>query len=202
MTLEEARVITVVYVSALAPLIFYLFYKKDLPSWIPKIYLGSFLVCALGWELWFTYGWVDGDSVIVRRSDALNNWLPIHINWLMNSLADAGTVTLGGIWLMWRYSGKDFSIFSYWNWRSFFILMVWCISQNIFVEMFLYHDQLSTGKDLSWAPLSPLGPYFNPILFEYNGRSLMLQSQIPWIILPALIYKTLIILNKKGSHLK
>jgi hypothetical protein len=68
--------------------------------------------------------------------------------------------------------------------------------------MFLYHDQLSTGKDLSWAPLSPLGPYFNPILFEYNGRSLMLQSQIPWIILPALIYKTLIILNKKGSHLK
>ena len=51
MTLEEVRVITVVYVSALAPLIFYLSYKKDLPSWIPKIYLGSFLVCALGWEL-------------------------------------------------------------------------------------------------------------------------------------------------------
>ena len=66
MTLEEARVITVVYVSALAPLIFYLFYKKDLPSWIPKIYLGSFLVCAIGWELWFTYGWVDGDAVNLR----------------------------------------------------------------------------------------------------------------------------------------
>jgi hypothetical protein len=202
MSFEELRVITIVYISAILPIVLYLKNKSQLPSWVSTIYLGAFLVCAFGWELWFTYGWVDGDSVIVRRSDALNNWLPIHINWLMNSLADAGTVTLGGIWLMWRYSGKDFSIFSYWNWRSFFILMIWCISQNIFVEMFLYHDQLSTGKDLSWSPLSPLGPYFNPILFEYNGRSLMLQSQIPWIILPALIYKTLIILNKKGSHLK
>ena len=202
MSFEELRVITIVYISAILPIVLYLKNKSQLPSWVSTIYLGAFLVCAFGWELWFTYGWVDGDSVIVRRSDALNNWLPIHINWLMNSLADAGTVTLGGIWLMWRYSGKDFSIFSYWNWRSFLILMVWCISQNIFVEMFLYHDQLSIGKDLSWAPLSPLGPYFNPILFEYNGRSLMLQSQIPWIILPALIYKTLIILNKKGSHLK
>ncbi len=202
MSFEELRVITIVYISAILPIVLYLKNKSQLPSWVSTIYLGAFLVCAFGWELWFTYGWVDGDSVIVRRSDALNNWLPIHINWLMNSLADAGTVTLGGIWLMWRYSGKDFLIFSYWNWRSFLILMVWCISQNIFVEMFLYHDQLSIGKDLSWAPLSPLGPYFNPILFEYNGRSLMLQSQIPWIILPALIYRTLIILNKKGSHLK
>ena len=169
---------------------------------MPTIYLSSFIVCAIGWELWFTYGWIDGDSVSIRRSEALNYWLPIHINWLMNSLADAGTITLGGLWLMWRFTGKNLNIFTYWNWKAFSIFMVLCIAQNILVEIFLYHDQLSIGKDLSWAPLSPLGPYINPLLLEFNNRSLMLQTQIPWIILPAFIYRTVIYLNKKGSHVK
>ena len=76
MSLEELRVITIVYVSALAPLIIY-FYKKDsIPLWVPSIYLGSFLICSLGWELWFTYGWIDGDPVNVRRSEVLNTWIP------------------------------------------------------------------------------------------------------------------------------
>ena len=202
MSYEEFRVILVVYISAVLPIFIYLKNKSNLPFWVPTIYLSSFIVCAIGWELWFTYGWIDGDSVSIRRSEALNYWLPIHINWLMNSLADAGTITLGGLWLMWRFTGKNLNIFTYWNWKAFSIFMVWCIAQNILVEIFLYHDQLSIGKDLSWAPLSPLGPYINPLILEFNNRSLMLQTQIPWIILPALIYKTVIYLNKKGSHVK
>ena len=202
MSYEEIRVILVVYISAVLPIFIYLKNKSNLPFWVPTIYLSSFIVCAIGWELWFTYGWIDGDSVSIRRSEALNYWLPIHINWLMNSLADAGTITLGGLWLMWRFTGKNLNIFTYWNWKAFSIFMVWCIAQNILVEIFLYHDQLSIGKDLSWAPLSPLGPYINPLILEFNNRSLMLQTQIPWIILPAFIYKTVIYLNKKGSHVK
>jgi len=202
MSYEEFRVILVVYISAVLPIFIYLKNKSNLPFWVPTIYLSSFIVCAIGWELWFTYGWIDGDSVSIRRSEALNYWLPIHINWLMNSLADAGTITLGGLWLMWRFTGKNLNIFTYWNWKAFSIFMVWCIAQNILVEIFLYHDQLSIGKDLSWAPLSPLGPYINPLILEFNNRSLMLQTQIPWIILPAFIYKTVIYLNKKGSHVK
>tara|TARA_Y200000002_G_scaffold329607_1_gene293787 strand:+ start:538 stop:1146 length:609 start_codon:yes stop_codon:yes gene_type:complete len=202
MSYEEFRVVLVVYISAVLPIFIYLKNKSNLPFWVPTIYLSSFIVCAIGWELWFTYGWIDGDSVSIRRSEALNYWLPIHINWLMNSLADAGTITLGGLWLMWRFTGKNLNIFTYWNWKAFSIFMVWCIAQNILVEIFLYHDQLSIGKDLSWAPLSPLGPYINPLLLEFNNRSLMLQTQIPWIILPAFIYKTVIYLNKKGSHVK
>ena len=202
MSYEEFRVVLVVYISSVLPIFIYLKNKSNLPFWVPTIYLSSFIVCAIGWELWFTYGWIDGDSVSIRRSEALNYWLPIHINWLMNSLADAGTITLGGLWLMWRFTGKNLNIFTYWNWKAFSIFMVWCIAQNILVEIFLYHDQLSIGKDLSWAPLSPLGPYINPLLLEFNNRSLMLQTQIPWIILPAFIYKTVIYLNKKGSHVK
>ena len=199
MTFEEIRIICVVYTSVFLPLIIYYKHASKLPSWVLTIYLGSFFACAIGWELWFTYGWVDGVSVDLRRTEALNFWLPKDINWLMNSLGDAGAVMLGGLWLMWRYAKKDHDIFNKWNWNAFAVLMIWCIGQNILVEMFLYHDQISEGKALSWAPLSPLGPYFNPLLFEFNDRSLMLQTQVPWLILPALIYATIIKINNKVS---
>ena len=198
MTLEELRVITIVYVSALAPLIIY-FYKKDkIPLWVPSIYLGSFLVCALGWELWFTYGWVDGDAINLRRSEALNQWIPIHLNWLLNSMADAGTISLGGLWLMWKYSGKNSQVFQQWSWPAFSILFVWCIAQNLFVELFLYHDQLSEGKLLSWAPLSPTGLFYNPQLFEFNQRSVMFQTQLPWLIMSPILYKAAIIMARRS----
>ena len=197
MTLEELRVITIVYVSALAPLIIY-FYKKDrIPLWVPSIYIGSFLLCSLGWELWFTYGWIDGDPVNIRRSEALNQWIPLHINWLLNSMADAGTISLGGLWLMWKFSGKNNQVFQVWNWSAFSILFIWCIAQNIFVELFLYHDQLSEGKSLSWAPLAPTGQFFNPLLFEFNERSVMLQTQLPWLIISPILYIAAIAMARK-----
>ena len=197
MTLEELRVITIVYVSALAPLIIY-FYKKDrIPLWVPSIYIGSFLLCSLGWELWFTYGWIDGDPVNIRRSEALNQWIPLHINWLLNSMADAGTISLGGLWLMWKFSGKNNQIFQAWNWSAFSVLFIWCITQNIFVELFLYHDQLSEGKSLSWAPLAPTGQFFNPLLFEFNERSVMLQTQLPWFIISPILYIAAIAMARK-----
>ncbi|MDC0061708.1 hypothetical protein OAK21_06560 [Pseudomonadota bacterium] len=197
MTLEELRVITIVYVSALAPLIIY-FYKKDrIPLWVPSIYIGSFLLCSLGWELWFTYGWIDGDPVNIRRSEALNQWIPLHINWLLNSMADAGTISLGGLWLMWKFSGKNNQVFQAWNWSAFSILFIWCITQNIFVELFLYHDQLSEGKSLSWAPLAPTGQFFNPLLFEFNERSVMLQTQLPWLIISPILYIAAIAMARK-----
>ena len=200
MSFEELRVIIIVYVSALLPIYLLIKNRSILPDWVPGIYFGALIACALGWELWFTYGWIDGDSVDIRRSANLNQWLPMHINWLMNSLADAGTITLGGLWLMWIYAKRDYKIFTYWNWSAFSVFMLWCIGQNILVEMFLYHDQLADGKDLSWAPFSPAGSYFNPLLFEFNERRLMLQTQIPWLIFPALIYKTVIFMNKKGPY--
>ena len=197
MSLEELRVITIVYISALAPLIIY-FYKKDsIPLWVPSIYLGSFLICSLGWELWFTYGWIDGDPVNVRRSEVLNTWIPMHLNWLLNSLADAGTISMGGLWLMWKFSKQNIQVFEQWNWGAFSILLIWCITQNLFVELFLYHDQLSEGKSLSWAPLAPTGQFFNPLLFEFNGRSIMFQTQLPWLIMAPILYKLTILLARR-----
>ena len=197
MSLEELRVITIVYVSALAPLIIY-FYKKDsIPLWVPSIYLVSFLICSLSWELWFTYGWIDGDPVNVRRSEVLNTWIPMHLNWLLNSLADAGTISMGGLWLMWKFSKQNIQVFEQWNWGAFSILLIWFITQNLFVELFLYHDQLSEGKSLSWAPLAPTGQFFNPLLFEFNGRSVMFQTQLPWLIMTPILYKLTILLARR-----
>ena len=195
MSFEEIRVITIVYLAVLLPLLIYFTNKSKLPSWIPSFYIVSLVVCALGWELWFTYGWLDGDAVNIRRSEALNTWLPKDINWLMNSMADAGAVLCGGVWLMWITHKKDSIVFKKWKWSAFSIFFIWCVSQNILVEMFLYQDQLAGDKLLSWAPLSPFGPYFNPILFEFNDRSIMLQSQIPWLIIPWFFYRTIINLN-------
>lgn len=199
MSFEEARVIFIVYTCSIVPLLLVLFYKEIFPKWVPTFYLGAFLTCALGWEIWLTFGLVDGDPVSLRRSEVLNTWLPQNINWILNSLGDAGAVCLGGLWLMWRYAGKDTKVFNSWDWGAFSVLMIWCVGQNILVEMFLYHDQLSIGKPLSWAPLIPSGPYFNPLLFEFNDRTVMLQTQIPWLILPPFLYIAVIKLSNKRT---
>ena len=56
-------------------------------------------ICAFGWEIWFTFGLVDGDPVDQRRPEALNILIPKHVNWILNSLAD-GSVCLVAVWLM------------------------------------------------------------------------------------------------------
>ncbi len=190
MTFEELRVVVVVYTTAIVPIIvlFSLHLKDQLPRSILNIYISSFLICALGWELWFTYGLYAGDPVDLRRSGILNQFIPKNINWLMNSLADAGTISLGGILLTGKLMGSDRRVFNEWNVGAFLILVIWCIGQNIFVEMFLYYDQLSVGKDLSWAPLAPTGPWINPILFQYGDRTITLHGQIPWLLMTPILY--------------
>ena len=191
MTFEELRVVVVVYTTAIVPIIilFNLYLKNQLSQSILKIYLSSFLICALGWELWFTYGLYAGDPVDLRRSEVLNQLIPKNINWLMNSLADAGTISLGGILLTGKLMGSDRRVFNQWNIGAFLILLIWCISQNIFVEMFLYYDQLAVGKDLSWAPLAPTGPWMNPVLFQYGDRTITLHGQVPWLLMTPILYK-------------
>ena len=67
MSFEEIRVITIVYIAVFLPLIILFLKKTKLPDWIPTLYIVGIVICALGWELWFTYGWLDGDAVDIRR---------------------------------------------------------------------------------------------------------------------------------------
>jgi hypothetical protein len=182
---EHVRVVGVVYLSSLVPLLLVpvLHKRRRIPGWVIPVYLASFVVCAIGWELWFTYGWIAGDPVDLRRAPDLSAAIPIHINWLLNSLADAGSVCLIGLALVWWCFGDPASVFARWHSGAFLLLLTWFLGQNILVETFLYHDQLAEGKPLSWAPLAPTGPWFNPTLFEFNGRTITLQGQLPWLLM-------------------
>jgi hypothetical protein len=201
LTFEQMRLVIVVYTSALLPLIVIpLLHRRQLiPAWVLPFYTVVFLVCAIGWELWFNYGLVAGDSVNIRRAEVLNQIIPLHINGLLNSLADAGTICCGSLLFVWLVMGRQRTIYRQWNWRVFTLLGVIFMGQNIMVEMFLYHDQLAEGSRLSWAPLSPLGPWFDPILFEFKDRTIRLSSQLPWLIMTPLIYGALIkVLNRSA----
>ena len=199
LTFEQIRLIFIVYISSIVPLfvIPILYNKGRIPTWVPYVYFFVFIICAIGWELWFTYGWIDGYSVNLRRAEVLSKAIPININWFLNSLADSGTVCLGSLYISWILFKKDNSIFHKWNWNCFFILLILALLQNIFVEMFLYHDQLSVDKPISWAPMSPFGPWINPVLFTFQDRTIYLQNQMPWLIMTPIYYRIVILFNSK-----
>ena len=100
---------------------------------------------------------------------------------------------------MWLSAGKNAQVFQSWHWGAFAVFMLWCLGQNILVEMFLYHDQLAEGKPLSWAPLAPGGPWLNPTLFQFSDRTITFQGQVPWLLAPWLIYAGVIALARKDK---
>ena len=189
LTTRESFRLIVVYSSALIPLLYVITmsFKKKLPAWIFNLYFLSIIICALGWETWFTFGWIDGADVNTRRGPALNAALPQNINWLMNSLAD-GAIALAGLLMAWLAYGKNEQILQKWHWGAFGVMFAWFMAQNIFVETMIYHEQLSMGFKLSWAPLAPTGPYYNPVLFTLGDRTVSLQGQIPWLLMSPLFY--------------
>jgi hypothetical protein len=193
LTFEQLRLVVIVYSSAIIPLLAIpiLHHRKLIPSWVLPFYIKTFFLCLIGWEIWFNYGLVAGDSVNIGRADVLDQMIPLHINGLLNSLADAGTICCGTL-LVWLAMGRQDFVYRQWSWKVFSLLLVVFLEQNIMVEMFLYHDQLADGKMLSWAPLSPAGQWFNPVLWEFQRRSIMLASQLPWLIATPLIYEGLI----------
>lgn len=179
------RVYTAVALSLLVPLI--LIWCKRLDGWAIRAALIGFALCALGWEIWFTFGLVDGLPVDARRSPALNAAIPQNINWLMNSVADMG-ICFMGLLFAWLAAGRNQArAFGQWHWGAFIAMTTWFIAQNVYVEAVVYQRQLAEGFDLSWAPLAPTGPYLNPSM-ALGDSTLTLHGQIPWLIMPVLYY--------------
>lgn len=189
LTPTELATVNKVYASVLLsigiPLV--LFLLGRLPRWVIISGLTGFALCALGWEIWFTFGLIDGLDVAARRSEALNAAIPQNINWLLNSTADMGICFIGLLAARGAAGGNTAKAFSTWHWPAFMAMGTWFVAQNLYVELVVYQAQLAKGFDLSWAPLVPTGPYFNPHL-EIGGRSLTLQGQISWFIMAPLYY--------------
>jgi hypothetical protein len=191
---EQYNTVFTVYSSAIIPTVVVLLLQVagKLPRWVFTLWIVSFLICAFGWELWLTYGILDGADVDSRRPEALSLAIPMHINWLLNSLADASAIGLFGVLLVWLFYGRKDTAFKQWHWGAFAILFVWFVGQNLWVELFVYQTQLREGLRLSWAPLIPTGPWFNPILFTISDRSVQLQTQLPWILMTPIYYWLLV----------
>ena len=185
----EWRRTIVVYSSALAPIILtiYLLLKNKMKRWIALTLISSFLIAAFGWEIWVNYGLVDGDLINARRSAAMSCAIPMNINWLVNSLADMGIVWLGIIlvYMIFPKMAEDYQVF---NWSFLFIFFIWFMGQNFLVEAVIYHNQVGGDASLSWAPLMPFGPYYNPTLISFGTRDITLQSQSAWLIGTFLFY--------------
>jgi hypothetical protein len=163
-----------------------LYLVRKLPRWVAAVYVMSFVVCAVGWEIWFTFGLWGGLPVNERRSPMMNIALPQAVNWINNSLVDAGPVCLLGLLFVWLIYRCRPTSFRKWHWGAFVVLLVWFVIQNICVDLFVLQGQL--GFRLSWAPLTPAGPWFNPVLFTYNGHNVQLQTQVPWVLMTPIFY--------------
>jgi hypothetical protein len=198
-TVEWRRTI-IVYLSAMAPIILslYLIYKNKMKRWISLTLVSSFLIAALGWEIWVNFGLVDGDPVNFRRSDAMTCAIPMEINWLVNSLADTGIVWFAIILVYWIFPkrGLEYEKFQLVFLSMFFI---WFMGQNFLVEAVIYHNQVGGDAEISWAPLMPFGPYFNPILISFGDRDITLQSQSAWIIGTIVFYSISVYFYKKTN---
>ena len=189
------------YFAATLPVllaIYYLINKKVSYSTAYTL-ICAFFIVALGWEIWLTYGLSGGLPVDQRRSVMLTCAIPVNINWLLNSLADVLIVWIG-LFIVKTYYRNKISPFIKWKWGAFFILLTWFIIQNIYIEAFFYHLQLGSNGDLSWAPLQPLGSWYNPIIFKLSGNPITFQTQSSWILMTPIIYYLSIYFNKKNSY--
>ena len=178
----EVRRVSVVYSAASAPLILsaYLILKNKMERWVLLTLISSFVFAALGWELWINYGLLNGEEVNLRRSEALSCAIPMNINWIVNSLGDTGIVWFGILLVGWIFRNKE--SFKKFYWSVFLVLFAWFMFQNILVEIVIYHHQVGGNALLSWAPMMPLGSWFNPKLQVIGDRTVALQTQSAWII--------------------
>lgn len=193
LTATEFRRVIILYTAATLPIITMLimFALGQMRKWLLLLLISGFVLAAVGWEIWLTFGLLDGDPVDARRSAALSAAIPQNINWLINSLGDVGIIWAGVIMVS-LFFGRSAKPFMTWHWGAFAILAIWFIGQNIGVEAFIYHEQLSGDARLSWAPFHPLGADLNPTLFMIGDRAVTLQAQTPWVIMTPVMYGVMI----------
>ena len=183
LTEQQAFVVRNLYLSALVPLVtmISLYALRRIPRWVMAVYAYSFLICAVGWEIWYTYGLVGGLPVDARRAAAMSEAVPQHLNWVLTSLFDAAICVIG-LLLIWLIYGCRDVAFKRWKWPAAAVLFALFVGQNVYVE-YVIHDQVQPGLPLSWAPLIPTGPWLNFVLFEIDGRAITFQTQLPWVLM-------------------
>ncbi len=183
LTTEQAFIVRNLYLTALVPLavVVGLHVVGRLPKWVLAAYAWSFVICAAGWEIWYTYGLVGGLPVTERRAAAMSEAIPIHLNWVLTSLFDAAVCVIA-LLMVWLAGGRKAQAFDKPGLLARLIVFTLFVGQNVYVE-YVIHEQVRPGLPLSWAPLIPTGPWFNFVLFEINGRAITFQTQLHWLLM-------------------
>lgn len=143
---------------------------KKLPMWTLYVFLINFTLCLITWEMWMSYGLVNGQSTEEREKHNNNT-----VNMILMSLGD-GLMGVLQIYTAFKLCGPK--AFKKWDWKAFGIIFSIGIVQNLLVTGFVYKK--IKGKEISWAPLMPI---------PANG---IIQIQEPWIIQPFIIYAILL----------
>ena len=144
--------------------------SKKLPFWCLYVFIINFTLCLTLWEMWMSYGLVNGKSVEEREKNNNNT-----LNMVLMSLGD-GLMGVLQIFVAYKICGKN--AFTKWNWKAFSIIFTIGIIQNLLVTALIY--QKINNQEISWAPLMPI---------PATG---IIQIQEPWIIQPFIIYAILL----------
>ena len=98
--------------------------------WVLLTLISSFVIAALGWELWINYGLLNGEEVNLRRSEALSCAIPMNINWIVNSLGDTGIVWFGILLVRWIFRNKE-------SFKKFFLVNSFTKNKSFWNRIFI-----------------------------------------------------------------
>mmetsp|Transcript_15978 Transcript_15978/g.39401 ORF Transcript_15978/g.39401 Transcript_15978/m.39401 type:complete len:250 (-) Transcript_15978:223-972(-) len=188
---NDVFTIAIVYAATFGPVVplilqrFLFSYKH----WVIPVYLFGVTITAVGWEIAWTFGILDGAPVNARRnSELLKTFLPQEWNWLFNSMSD-GTVTLIGILILRLRRKEPLSKFIA---ADAIVLATWFNFQHILVSTLVYKEQLRAGR-LSLAPFAPIHSTWNPVA---TLGEIEITIELPWVFMSFLWYPGAIIVYK------
>ena len=156
---------------------------RKIPNRIAKVYLINCFICLFGWELWMTYGILDGQSEQKRMGTSFNPLLNM-------SIMTAGDGLIGVLQVEATLKAFGPDAFKKWNWEAFTMIFGIGVIQNVIITYIL--RKRFTDK-ISYAPLMPWRPK-EPILGLSPN---IIQIQEGWILQPFIFYLLLIHYHSK-----
>ena len=102
---------------------------KKLPLWTLYVFIINFALCLITWEMWMSYGFVNGQSTEEREKNNNNT-----VNMILMSLGD-GLMGVLQIYTAFKVCGAK--AFKKWDWKAFGIIFGIGITQNLLVTGFV-----------------------------------------------------------------
>lgn len=168
-----------------------------LPAWVLNTYLLATAICAMGWEIWVTYGLAGGWRLLSREPERYPVWGCESLNWVVMASLDSACIHV----LM---MGTALMVCSpYWNpvifshWRSDVLLVFFAVALVQATIVAALHRKIDAksldshplvGKYVSWMPLSLTLPLScDPVIDRpVILREMTYRIVMPWFAMPVI----------------